>query len=239
VNSLNKETGSRYWKINDGYFIYPDHLFTVQSDIGQQLCNYFENCDTDLQVFLRGSMLEEVNPFEKSDIDLIILYDKPEQLLDLRIPSFGEHILDLKLIPKNSTKSDYVYNALLNCRSLQIKGEPIERKTLAADKKFAWEHWISYCPALIPNQIDTVDNRAVMQFKWLSRCFGVLSYLKDKMFTRDISECLRIARVEHVVSSEIMLELKQNLEKNQRCVSNVREVKKFLHSTFDEYFTKW
>ena len=168
-----------------------------------------------------------------------MLYSQSSQLNELTGLLPPNDFYDIKLIPHASLCHDYVFNALLHCRSLQISGDKFDRKPIKADKQFAWEHWIKYCPAIIPNTIDTDNNRALIHFKLLTRCFGVLSFLKNRLFTRDVSECIAIAQSEDIGTSEILTEIRECLEGEKSKTFHVAEIKKLLIQKFDEYYNCW
>jgi hypothetical protein len=164
-----------------------------------------------------------------------VLYSQSSQLNELTGLLPPNDFYDIKLIPHASLCHD----ALLHCRSLQISGDKFDRKPIKADKQFAWEHWIKYCPAIIPNTIDTDNNRALIHFKLLTKCFGVLSFLKNRLFTRDVSECIAIAQSEDIGTSEILTEIRECLEGEKSKTFHVAEIKKLLIQKFDEYYNCW
>jgi hypothetical protein len=215
--------GSVYWQIRNGYFVFPKYLENIYSKTGRSIEQYVKSNETLLQIFLRGSLLENERPFARADADLFVLYNNPSQLNELSglLPTY--HYYDIKLIPQANICDDYVFNALLHCRSLQISGGKFDRKPIKADKQFAWEHWVRYCPADFPNIINTSDSFGLIYFKLLTRCFGVLSYLRYKKFTRDISECINIAQKEYPEGAEILSELRQCLENRNNEVFNIRK----------------
>jgi len=230
---------SVYWHIRHGYFVFPDYLKNINSAPGRSIEEALKNSNTGLQIFLRGSLLENELPFNRADADLFVLYTYPSQLNELTGLLPQKYFYDIKLIPQSSQCNDYVFNALLHCRSMQISGHKFNRKPIKADKEFAWEHWKKYCPAIIPNRIDINNNSALIHFKLLSRCFGVLSFLKNRLFTRDISECLAIAQMEDIGKSDILTEMRACLEHKKTKYFYVTDIKKLLIQKFDEYYNCW
>ena len=230
---------SVYWHQEDNAFFFPKHLERIHSPFGKIIAEAVKDLDNGLQVFLRGSLLEAEHPFIYADADLFVLYDNHKQLEQLSICLPFYKFYDIKLIHQTSLGTDYVYEALLHCRSLQISGDTFVRKPVMADKKFAWEHWIKYCPATIPNQINTGTNVALIYFKLLTRCFGVLSFLKNKSFTRDIAECINIAHCEDKISSKLLTEIRECLETKMSKTFQITDCKKLLIKKFDEYYNYW
>ncbi len=230
---------SNYWPIVDGYFVFPDALSVIRSDAGTEIKEAIGRSVQHTQLFLRGSLLEQHAPFIRADADLFVIYTDRSELDVLRTVLPKYYVYDIKFIQRDRMDLDYVYAALLHCRSVQLAGERLVRKPIRADKDFAWEHWKKYCVPLIPNHLDTSNPGALMHFKALSRCFGVLSYLNKKLFTRDISECLLIAESEDDMSSGILNQLRAHLENQNIRRIDVTPVKKYLTRAFDQYFTDW
>jgi predicted nucleotidyltransferase len=227
---------SQYWQIQNNHFIYPSYLEIIKSNKGLEIHSQVEKIINGPQVFLRGSLLEYENPFHEADIDLFVVYDNHNQLQQL-YEKLQENVhYDIKLIKRDSIENNYVFKSLINCRSKQISGVLFERELIKADKKFAWEHWIQYCPSAIPNKINTTDPLAIIHFKLLTRCFGVISYLKSSDFTRDISECIRIAAKEESISAELLCSIRFDLENKIEKSYNVSNIKRLLINKFDDYF---
>jgi hypothetical protein len=230
---------SVYWKITDGGFVFPNYLENIYSIPGRKIEEAIKNSGTALQIFLRGSLLENEHPFATADADLFVLYTHSYQLNELKTILPPNDFYDIKFIPRESLLNDYVFHALLHCRSLQISGAKLNKTSIKADKQFAWEHWIKYCPAMIPDRIDTQSTMALIHFKLLTRCFGVLSFLKNKLFTRDIFECILIAESEDSGAAKILNEMRKYLECKKPKTFYVAEIKKLLIKNFDVYYNCW
>ena len=236
---FNISNSNSYWQIKNGYFIFPKELKDIKSEKGRRLNNILRNIDNGVQIFLRGSLLENQKPVVKADVDLFVIYDDSSQLQRLKETFRSEDNYDIKLMQRDNFQDNYVFNALLECRSLQICGEEYYRTKIRADKQFAWEHWVQYCPAAIPNIINTADRFALIHFKLLTRCFGVLSFLQFRKFTRDISECINIAKIEYPEAAETLLIIRNCLENQKDETLSVHKLKMTLMKKFDEYFNCW
>ena len=225
-----------YWPIENGVFIIPKHLSIIRSEIGkviQQCCNTLAN---GTQVFIRGSMLECDQPFKYSDIDLFVIYDNYSQVEKLQdLLPYG-YFYDVQLINRNHDSNDFVYNALVQCRSLQIAGDAFSYLPVNADRVFALKHWIKYCPSVIPSTITYDKTFALIYFKQLARCFGVISFLKYGLFTRDIDECIAIAKKESIELGQLLEEVRFLLEQRMDFTVDIQKVKHFLMISFDKYY---
>lgn len=228
-----------YWPIDNGFFTFPNHLEVIKSSRGIKIKDTLKGIDNGLQIFLRGSLLENMRPFERSDIDLIVIYENHSQLYLLRKKLQTDEFYDIKLVRRVSFSENYTAHALLNCRAVQICGQEYCRNIIKADKQFAWEHWIQYCPAGLPNTIDASSPFALIHFKSIARCFGVLSYLKVREFTRDITECINVAADEHPESARILTMLREALEQQVPGIVGISDIKRFLIDRYDKYMNYW
>ena len=224
-----------YWPIQGGDFIYPEYLETIHSHIGKEIQKCIMNYPGELQVFIRGSMLEHSHPFKHSDLDLFVIYDHYEEVEKLKYHLPKGYEYDVKLVRRSHDTYDYVLDALLYCRSKQLCGIPIVRKHIQANKEFAWNHWVKYCPVMIPSPIHTHDPYALIHYKLLTRCYGVISYLKEGLFTRDINECIHIAGNESTEYEFTLNQIRFALEQKVDLVVEVSNIKENLRMTFDRY----
>jgi hypothetical protein len=230
---------SPFWEISEGRFLRDSQLDSVRSAEGQRLARRLGSPGEGIQVFLRGSLLECAAPFERADADLFVLYDQPDQLRALSNLLPEGYSYDIKAIPRSRMGEDFVYYALLHCRSLQIGGPPLAAEPVHADKAFAWKHWVKYCPALIPGAIDTSSPTALIHFKLLTRCFGVLSFLRDRRFTREIGACIDFAETEEAGSAARLREIRAALEAQSVGIYPVGGIRKSLARRFDVLFGAW
>ena len=143
---------------------------------------------------------------------------------------------DVKYIEKNRVKTDFVFFALLQCRSAQISGDFFGRTSVKADQLFAWKHWVKYSPASIPDYVNTNSPASLIYFKLLTRCFGVISFLKYRKFSRDISNCIELSKSENVACYETLTKYRIGLEKNKSEIIDTRLIKLILKQSFDKHF---
>lgn len=227
---------SPFWEIREGEFIAPDSLKNVRSAEGEEIAEKVRGIENGLTVFLRGSLLECSAPFPLADSDLLVVYDGSWQLDELRCRLPPGRIYDIKLIRRECLHEDYVFHALLQCRSLRLCGPPLAKSPIRADKRFAWEHWVKYCPSLLPALVRTEIPEALRHFKLLARCFGVLSFLKNCAFTRDIDACVEFARDEGPLFAAKLTEIRESLESCSNRSVPCYELKSELIRRFDVYY---
>ena len=225
-----------YWPIEAGNFIFPEYLETIQSHIGKEIQKSIMDYHGELQVFMRGSILEYRNPFRNSDLDLFVLYEDFAEVEKLKYHLPKGYDYDVKLVRNSRDNEDYVLDALLHCRSKQLSGKSIIRKPIPANREFAWNHWVKYCPVMIPSIIHTHDPYALIHFKLLTRCFGVISFLREGLFTRDINECILIAEKDSTEYGHTLKQLRLALEQKVDQIIEVNNIKENLRINFDRYY---
>lgn len=228
-----------FWPTLDGRFVFPDTLSHIPTDKGREIARAVSQIANGLRVFLRGSLLESPGPFDRADVDLIVVYEDRLQLIALQQTLPRGHEYDVRVLDERVRTHDPVDLALLHCRSLQLCGPILPRILITADKAFAWQHWLKYCPALIPGVLDTRARTSLIHFKLLARCFGVLSYLRHKRFTRDVATCVALARDERETLGNCLGAIREALERRHGTLHNIVDVKRYLYSAFDACFARW
>jgi len=228
-----------FWEIQNGQFLRSQSLDAIRSEKGRILADVVAQIDNGLKVFLRGSLLECSNPFADADADLFVIYKDSGQLEVLREVLPNNYHYDIKQIGEGAEASDFVYHALLRCRSLQICGQPLCDASVYANKEFAWRHWVKYCAALIPSTINSAGKYSLIHFKLLVRCFGVLSLLRDQRFTRDIGACITFAETENPQIGKKLKEMRVSIENHSADTFALGEIKTHLADRFDELFPAW
>lgn len=230
---LSEQSASPLWPVMDGHFIYPRSLDVIRSESGRSLARRLRGLDNGMQVFLRGSRLESEEPFHRADCDLLVVYDSRDQIRELAAVLPSNIIYDIRLIPRARHAENFDVYALLHCRSHQLCGPPMQRTPIAADSDFAWRHWLQYCPAGIPSTLDSRSSHALFHFKSLVRCFGVLSFLREGKFTRDIHTCIAIAGERDPAFAHKLIGLRNSLERAHAATMDVHDILRHLSTEFD------
>jgi hypothetical protein len=225
------------WPIKDGYFI-PFAVSTPQSQDGLILKSFYENLEIKGSLYLRGSLLEQAQPFEQSDIDLIYLYDENQGIDQIPRYQTMNRPFDAQILSVQRLFEDqyFIYSALLMCRSLLIAGPSYPLMPIKADFQFAWQHWIKYSPLLLCNQIECHHKQAVAIFKQLVRSFGVISFLQDQRFSRDINDCLSFASSENTLIAQQLFDLRHKIEQHQAVRFKISEIQSYLKFKFQEVY---
>ena len=235
VHSMNSHT--EYWPMmEENYFVFADVFRVIKSEQGRHLSQSIKRIDTSCQVFLRGSLLEKENPFERADADLFVLYDQFDEARHFRDSLPAGFLYDVKFIQRIRLREDFVYHALIQCRSLQIAGEELVRVPIKADKLFVWKHWLKYSISTMPPTISSNDKYALIYFKLLARSFGVISLLKRNQFTRDIDACIQFASSESAAIGEVLTEIRIGLENEIAFDIPITKIKAQCRTLFDQNF---
>ena len=185
-------------------------------------------------IYLRGSVIENLQPFHGSDIDIFVVYEG--ELIFESLPNFRNFTtreLDIKFINKNKLKEDQVFYALLVHRSVHIGGPKIKFENVKTDREFAWKHWIKYFPSGLPNELDCSKVVSVIHFKQLVRSFGVLLFLDQNKFTRDINTCIDYSLTYGQAVIIKLNSLKKSIETKENKKYDIKEIKNILSRSFD------
>ncbi len=179
------------WSIIDGW-VQPGPLVDIPplaQTIQQRIAA--EN-QSDVPIFLRGSLVEKYNPHPKADIDLIVVTDQKNP------PVSFQRLSDLgKVIDPQPLSWDFdcpVLATLLWTRSLQVSGRTIPQQAVFIDSEWILAHWLVHGMNRLPPTIRSQGLRRVSHAKQLIRCAGLIWYMKEGQFSRDLPICIQWAR---------------------------------------------
>jgi hypothetical protein len=188
-------------------------------------------------IYLRGSLIENKQPFWKSDIDIFVISKgSVNNEINRQICALSVRELDIKMINAEYLKTDLVFYALLAHRSMHINGEKINLEFLPTNREFAWHHWVKYFPSGLPNEFDCSQRVSVIYFKQLIRCFGVIMFLEQNKFTRDINSCIDYSLSIDPEVYLILTSMKKSIEENEKKNYDIKQIKKLLINLFDNNF---
>ncbi len=186
-------------------------------------------------VYLRGSIVESLAPFAGSDVDLLVCTDDTLRTVDL--VGLTERPLDLKILPARRIADDLVQRALLTHRSIHVSGPRLDLAPVSADADFAWAQWLACLPAGLPTRIDTGAPGAVLALKRAARAFGVVSFLREGRYTRDISACIGVASASAPEAADALRRLRTALETGTPVdvsLVSVRSALRRLHASCEQ-----
>jgi len=217
---------SPFWEPADGWFTpFAPDLSRLSAE-ARDLMAGLRALDPAEAIHLRGSVLESPAPFHRSDLDLIVVHRGDRRLaLQRDVAALTRRDVDLKWIEEGALQEDFVYYALLAHRAVHVAGPRMELSPLRADREFAWRHWVRYFPAGLPGQLDCSCRWSVVFFKQLARCLGVLMFLREGVFTRDIDACLAYAPAIPGCDAQELLALRRALDQGvpeNRPISHLR-----------------
>tara|TARA_B100000886_G_C20423728_1_gene492869 strand:+ start:2344 stop:3042 length:699 start_codon:yes stop_codon:yes gene_type:complete len=226
-----------FWQIKDNLFVpisFDENFFSEEAI---NIITEIRKLNITETIYIRGSIIENSIPFEKSDLDLFIIYSENNRYhIRKKLETITLRDLDIKWLTLENLETDYVFYSLLCLRSYHICGDKIDFRLIASDRKFAWMNWIKYLPSGIPDHLNCSDRFSVIYFKQLVRSFGVIMLIKENKFTRDIDSCIEYSSF---ASSHIKNELyrfKRNIEENNNNTFKTGSIKILLKDLFNEYF---
>lgn len=188
-------------------------------------------------IYLRGSVLEQAEPFLCADLDLFVI-DGPSEPRRLwrALTELTARPLDVKWLTSDALRSHRVFSALLAHRSLHVCGPRLPVEAQRADADFCWRHWVEYGVADFPSHLQCADPHAVLDFKRLVRCYGVILLLREGIFTRDIGACIEYAGRLRRDDQRRLIELRRALEQRRTLCVEVRDLKRQLIALFDRHW---
>lgn len=182
------------WIIKDNIFL-ANHC-TPNKNV-KLIANALKNFKLN-SIYLRGSIIDNKPIHQNADIDLYIIhndaYINRGEVLDI-VESLKHlnRFVDMHLIRFNSLDYDIPNRLLLNNRSIHIGGPQIQIKPVELNLEMITQHWKAYNPNFAPDIMYSSVRSRVCALKNLTRCFGLISLIEKKIFTRDIQECLDYA----------------------------------------------
>lgn len=178
------------WNVIDGWIqpIPVVHVPPIVEEIKNRITN--ENSG-DTPIFLRGSLIEQYNPHPKADIDIIVVTDQKNPPVSFQSLSNLGRVVDP--LPLSWNFDNQVLATLMWTRSLQLTGEPIIQQKVFIDSEWILAHWLIHGINRLPPIIHSQGLRRVSHAKQLIRCVGLIWYMKNGQFSRDLPICIRWA----------------------------------------------
>ena len=222
------------WIIKDNIFL-ANHC-TPNKNV-KLIANALKNFKLN-SIYLRGSIIDNKPIHQNADIDLYIIhndaYINRGEVLDI-VESLKHlnRFVDMHLIRFNSLDYDIPNRLLLNNRSIHIGGPQIQIKPVELNLEMITQHWKAYNPNFAPDIMYSSVRSRVCALKNLTRCFGLISLIEKKIFTRDIQECLDYAETFDKTIYQYLLN-NWNLVDYQRPMY-LSKIKEFLTHYHHEY----
>ena len=184
---------SPIWKEEDGLFI-PEDWTQIQfsSSVQRTIRTLQEHIITkDVPVFVRGSLIEELNPHPKSDLDILYIAPQTSPLVfHPNIRSEFSRTLDINPYHPDALEPRRYLVPLIHIRSMQISGPKFARTSIEISDTFAEDLWEQYRVESMSSNLRKTGIERVMKLKHLFRALGLLSLMDGDGFTRDINACL-------------------------------------------------
>ncbi|MHC1738064.1 MAG: hypothetical protein AB9882_08660 [Ignavibacteriaceae bacterium] len=211
-----------------------DNKFVRRDFPKNELCGSLAGSLTEFSkysFYIRGSLIEQENPHPNADLDLFIIHelDYFERSITkkiIEILSSYKRLVDLHILNIHQLKKELPQRLLFFCRAIHLVGPGIEVEPVSCDADMITSHWRAYNPEFVPDVMHHSNKSRVCALKNLTRCFGLISLIDRKIFTRDIKECLEYA-------NEVDTTAHSNLSENWQVVDfkvpmNLKPVKDFL-----------
>lgn len=187
---------NQIWSINNGYFTpfkinisrNAEYVLSILKDI---------RITPDQSIYLRGSFLESNKLYPSSDIDIFLVSENFETKSVDEIKNklnFTNRNIEIVLLSKNQIKNNPYHRLLLHTRSLLISGKKINFEPVKADLETMRDHLFHYKPFMLAPHLSKNKNIRIIQLKQITRAYGILYFLYQNEFSRDIQTCSNWAK---------------------------------------------
>lgn len=149
-----------------------------------------------VSVYLRGGSVERVVPHPRADIDLVVVGPLAARAVGamLQRALHGEgRPVEVTHLSYSELADDVVHRVLLSTRARCVTGLPLELQLVPATDAVVWAFWQRYSAFVVTPRAGTHPLRRVCELKQLTRCYGVVQWFVDGVFTRDVAACLEFA----------------------------------------------
>lgn len=197
------------WQVGAGTFLTPSWALL---DVGAEflrICAVLRSADflQGCSVWIRGSLLEELEPHPKSDIDLMVVTLKAnteeiQQQLQMLLQPFNRPVEGIVVSP-DELEDLWHLQWLIRYRSYLVRGVDFLQPKVVVDARFIKRLGHFYRPLFVPHILEGPVRNRLVAVKYLLRTIGVLG-LQDGMYTRDVRTCL-VWSEKYVSDSAVML----------------------------------
>ena len=183
------------WRVEAGTFLTANWTLL---DVGTEflrICAVLRSADflEGCSVWIRGSMLEELEPHPKSDIDLMVVTLKSDTVetqrqLQMLLRPFNRPVEGIVVSP-DELEELWHLQWLIRYRSYLVRGVDRLQPKVMIDTRFIKRLGHFYRPLFVPHILEGPVQNRLVAVKYLLRTVGVLG-LQDGMYTRDVRTCL-------------------------------------------------
>ena len=113
--------------------------------------------------------------------------------------------IDLYWITQQNLNNDIPQNLLFSTSSIQLSGPEISTIKVMYNSEFVLTHFKRYNPSFAPDLMYSDLRSRVCALKNLTRCFGLISLIENGIFSRNIDECLILAKVKNKKIYDLLL----------------------------------
>jgi len=205
---------NKIWAINGGFFT--PFKINISKNAECVLSKLKEIIISPNQsIYLRGSFLECKKLFSSSDIDIIVVADNLDNQIINEIKSkldFTNRYIEIVLLSQDQINKRPSYRLLLHTRSLLVNGLRIEFEPVKADIETMRDHLFHYKPFMLAPYLSKNKNIRITQLKQITRSYGILYFLYQNKFSRDIKTCTLWAKEINETAGNFLKEMWNNID---------------------------
>jgi hypothetical protein len=175
------------WPLRDGALVPVDWAAVRRSDEAKAVVAMLGEVDVGGgSLLLRGSLLEQLQPHPKADIDLILVSSQAVRIDLGGLARFGR-TLDLCRVDPGDDGG--VLMTLARTRALWVAGAPFPPAPVSVTGDLVLRHWIRYSDAGFNPRIHARDRWFVPRVKQLLRLAGIIRLVEQGEYSRDLRRC--------------------------------------------------
>ena len=177
------------WPIRHGVLLPVDWSTAARSEEAAAIIEVLRAVDMGgVPLLVRGSLLEQLQPHPKADIDLVVVSDRPIYIDLGRLRPFGRALDVCRADPR---AVDGALMTLARTRALQVGGRPFAAAPVRVSGELILAHWVHYSAAGLSPRIHSLDKWFVPRVKQLLRMAGLIRLLEHGEYSRDLHFCAR------------------------------------------------
>jgi len=184
------------WPITNGFFVqpqWPEPKAGSQRYRIEKILEEYTNHHPQLELYLRGSILEQPKPHPQADIDIVLLcprstYSQHQTHLRDILKATGR-LLDLRFFDPAEGFSSWE-SMLLGCRSHPISHTKRRFDMIPSTLDVHRELWHNAQLSSLPDRLPPPGIPRVHMVKRLLRSIGILWLCQNQEFSRDLVRCL-------------------------------------------------
>jgi hypothetical protein len=179
----------REWDIQQGYF-QPFSFENLSMECWRIIGALRRLNMRDHLIYIRGSIVEEMVPHPKADVDLVIIGEQNPITLIEESLKFCHRPLDIHFFTPSKLQNSMCFRLLLSTRVVPVNCPSFPNLQIPVTKETALAIWTEYNALQLPSTLSDRSIVRVCQTKILIRAVGFFMLMREMRFSRHLPTCL-------------------------------------------------